>query len=194
MEEFHRLYHKDGHSDAHTITETTQTKKNLHSHDKKSNISSNTHNMDGHDRDNDDNHHHHHTLSHDDDNRIQMIHRIKQCCHDGYINWKNMMKKTIAIQARTSFNTNYNDYYNDNDDIEGDKLIYSSLSNFIYSIINHQDSKNNNNNDDDIYDYIIGYSLPSSSSHKTTTSLSTLLEMINKIITIQNDEGNRYLY
>lgn len=216
MEEFIRLYHEDSHHDTPIITETTKSKKNLQRHDEKSNLSrnkSNIHNSDHyHDihHHSDSNDHHHHTPSHDDDDdRIQMIDRIKLCCHDGFISWKNMMNKAIVIQARNLVDANHDDYYNyndnDNDHIihssipQVDKCIHSSLSHFM---LNNQDSTNDNNSaDDNIYDYIMGHSLPppeasllssslpSSTSH-TTTSLSALIEMINKILTTQNDEGS----
>jgi len=210
MEEFIRLYQEDGHNGTPIITETTKSKKNIQRHDDKSNLNRNKSNIHNNDHYHDVNHHS------DSNDKIQLIDRIKQCCHDGFISWKNMMNKAIVIQARTLVNAHHDDYYNnkdnDNDHIthssipQVDECIYSSLSHFM---LNHQDSTNNNNNstDDNIYDYIMGHSLPppassllssslpssssllSSTSH-TATSLSALIEMINTISTTQNDEGN----
>jgi hypothetical protein len=212
MEEFIQLYHKDTHNDTPIITETTKSKKNLQRYTEKSNLSRNNRNI--HNSDYYHDIHHHRTLNHDDDDdddRIQMINRIKQCCHDGFISWKNLMNKTIVIQARTLVNANHDDCYNnkDNDNDHNihssipqvDEFIHSSLSHFM---LNHQDSNNNNNNsaDDEIYDYIMGHSLPPpassllsspSSSLHTTKSLSALMVMINKILTTQNDEGSIFI-
>ena len=206
MEEFIRLYQEDGHNSTPIITETTKTKKNLQRHDEKSNLNIHNSNININ-KSNIHNSNHYHDVNHHSDSydKIQLNDRIKQCCHDGFISWKNMMNKAIVIQARTLVNAHHDDYYNnkdnDNDHIihssipQVDECIHSSLSHFM---LNHQDSTNNNNNstDDNIYDYIMGHSLPppassllSSTSH-TATSISALIEMINTISTTQNDEGN----
>ena len=222
MEEFIRLYQEDGHNGTPIITETTKSKKNLQRHDEKSNLNRNKRNIHNSDHYHDVHHHHHHTLIHDnDDDRIQIIGRLKQCCHDGFISWKNMMNKAIVIQARTLVNAHHDDYYNNKDNDNDhtfpqvDECIHSSLSHFM---LNHQYSTNDYNNnsaDENIYDYIMGHSLPppassllssslpssslpsssllSSTSH-TTTSLSALIEMIDTISTTQNDEGSIYIY